>query len=801
MRGNRRMWKYGGLFLRFLATLGVLLIATIAALAFVLTSSYERNTLRIIEESHLNLLSQVTFGFNSMDTEARAFASSLFTDNRVIPLLLGKDLDIWEIVKTLDSINVRAQAASFVDSVYIYNARTGEFYTTLGKGIRTTDTFFDPDIAAIVKSGRAFERMRPIPRKIERSAGEFSTAATLDVYTYVLSSGGFEAGVFPSALFVNISVSSLLANLDTLSQARRGDGSRIFVVGPDGRVVADPRQSEFLKDNSRDPLVHRVFSSSASSGSFLAGVDGTPSVVTWISSAPTGWRFIQVTPYAALARPLVAQRTLIIVICAAFLLAAVLLSFIFSRMLYLPIGALVSHVRRVIDSSETVARSENEMRFLSDAFSHTAGMVKILRRFKEDNLQTLRAELLRKLLAGDDAADDVCGRISELELRLAPGGLYHVVACRIDRIPGSSAAGDHHDEIRTYVLERTARALTGVRFDCETVETDRGLFALIVCFEEGRESGAQRDGALRDHVRGLQAWADGTLDVSLSAALCGPGQGLGSVSGLYRQALDLLSYRLVFGRGCLIGPADVEGRNSAGFRFPIEDEKRLLDALKSADSRAARSAFLRIQRDVALQQYETIRLTITRLASSIFDLLTLREENSTLRYPVRFSEFMRTLDQAETLDEMGSAFLLLFLRIEEAQKSQASQKPERNIQAIREIIETHHGDCTLSTTSIAGMMKMSPVYLGKLFRDHIGQSISEYLTGVRMAKARELLTCTDCSVKELARRVGIDNPRFLFAKFKQHYGATPSQYRLRAATQGGIPPAPGGNGSSLGGSP
>ena len=83
----------------------------------------------------------------------------------------------------------------------------------------------------------------------------------------------------------------LLQNLDTLSQSQRGEGSRIFVVGPDGRVVADARPAEFLKDSSRDPLVHRLLSSSALSGSFIAGVDGAPSVVTWISSPPLprGW--------------------------------------------------------------------------------------------------------------------------------------------------------------------------------------------------------------------------------------------------------------------------------------------------------------------------------------------------------------------------------------------------------------------------------------------------------------------------------------------------------------------------------
>jgi two-component system, response regulator YesN len=785
MRGNQRMWKYGGLYLRFLGTLGVLLMATITALAFALSTSYERNTLRIIEDSHRGMLSQVTFGFESLDTEARAFVSSLSTDNRVIPLLLGKDLDVWEIAKVMDSVNVRAQAASFVDSVYVYNAPTGQFFTTLGKGIRTVDAFFDSQVADMVRSGSPPARMRPIPRRIERAASEFTHPATIDVYTYVLTMGSAEEGLFPSALFVNVPVSSLLANLDALGRAASGEGGRIEVVGPDGRVVADARPAGFLRDGSRDPLVRRVLGAREESGTFIAGVDGVPSIVTWLSSASTGWRFIQVTPYTTLERPLVAHRTFIIAICAAFLLAAVLLTLVFSRMLYLPIGALVTHVKRVIDSSEAIARSENEMRFLSEAFSHTSEMVRILRRFKDDNIQTLRAELLRTLLAGDAPADDVCGRLAELDLRLDPAGLYHVVACRVDRGPGTGLGEDPREEIRTYVLERTTRALTGVRFDCETVETDRGLFALIVCFPRDMDDGALREEALRDHVRGLQSWARDTLGVSLSAAMRGPGQGLGSACGLYRQALDLLCYRLVFGRGCLVCQADVEGRDARGSRFPIDEEKRLLEALKAADPGSAAAIFQGIRTEMEAQQYETIRLAVTRLASSVFDLLTMMEENSTLRFPVRFPEFMRSLDRAETLDEVSDAFCALFQRIGETQKSQNAQKPERNVQAVRDIIEARCGDCTLSATSIAGMMRMSPVYLGKLFRDHCGQSISEYLTSVRMEKARELLRGTDCTVKDLASRVGIDNPRFLFTKFKQHFGVTPSQYRLGAATAGG----------------
>ncbi len=62
MRGNRRMWKYEGLFLRFLATLGVLLIATICALAFVLSS---RELKEIIEERFSDFTTGIAGGNGS----------------------------------------------------------------------------------------------------------------------------------------------------------------------------------------------------------------------------------------------------------------------------------------------------------------------------------------------------------------------------------------------------------------------------------------------------------------------------------------------------------------------------------------------------------------------------------------------------------------------------------------------------------------------------------------------------------------------------------------------------------------
>ncbi len=284
MAPRRETWRYGSLFLRILVTVGLLLVATIVAMAFVLSASYERTTKRILEQSQLTLLSQVTYGFNSLDTQARAFATSLSVDNRVIPLLYGADLDIWTIVKSLDAISVRVQSTSFVDSVYIYNRPTGSFYTTMGQGIRTVSDFFDPQISSMVKAGLMVPRLGPIPRRIERAVLPSSTPEEVNLYTYVYYASWPGSG-FPSAIFVNVPAQSLMANLDSLSQQQRGQGGSIVVVAGDGRIMADARPERFLSNASGDGVVSAVLHASGRSGSFMAS---SPPDRPWFPGSPPG---------------------------------------------------------------------------------------------------------------------------------------------------------------------------------------------------------------------------------------------------------------------------------------------------------------------------------------------------------------------------------------------------------------------------------------------------------------------------------------------------------------------------------
>jgi YesN/AraC family two-component response regulator len=140
---------------------------------------------------------------------------------------------------------------------------------------------------------------------------------------------------------------------------------------------------------------------------------------------------------------------------------------------------------------------------------------------------------------------------------------------------------------------------------------------------------------------------------------------------------------------------------------------------------------------------------------------------------------MHELGLCETMDRVGERFGELFDAVCATQRSLVSEKSRRNVQLVKEVVAARYREPGLCVAAIADSMRMSPVYLGKIFRDACHCSIAEHITTVRLERTRELLELTSCTVKEIACEVGIDRARFLFAKFRERYGATPTAYRLR----------------------
>lgn len=93
---------------------------------------------------------------------------------------------------------------------------------------------------------------------------------------------------------------------------------------------------------------------------------------------------------------------------------------------------------------------------------------------------------------------------------------------------------------------------------------------------------------------------------------------------------------------------------------------------------------------------------------------------------------------------------------------------------IREALESQ-----LSIQQIAEELSVSYSNFRKLFKEYTGLSPATYQQELRLLRAKELLSTTDLSIKEIAYRLNFESPDYFSAKFKAKMGCRPSDFRQK----------------------
>lgn len=83
----------------------------------------------------------------------------------------------------------------------------------------------------------------------------------------------------------------------------------------------------------------------------------------------------------------------------------------------------------------------------------------------------------------------------------------------------------------------------------------------------------------------------------------------------------------------------------------------------------------------------------------------------------------------------------------------------------------------LSLTVIGELVYLHPVYLSRLYKKATGESLTTYITRVRMEQAASLLTSSNMKVTDISGEVGYHKPQYFISLFKDHFGCTPQIYR------------------------
>jgi AraC-like DNA-binding protein/ligand-binding sensor protein len=73
----------------------------------------------------------------------------------------------------------------------------------------------------------------------------------------------------------------------------------------------------------------------------------------------------------------------------------------------------------------------------------------------------------------------------------------------------------------------------------------------------------------------------------------------------------------------------------------------------------------------------------------------------------------------------------------------------------------------------------NPAYLSHLFNKEVGVTLTDYINGYRIERAKYLLDITDLTITQIANEVGFNNSSYFSKTFKKIQGVSPTHYRIR----------------------
>jgi two-component system, response regulator YesN len=124
-------------------------------------------------------------------------------------------------------------------------------------------------------------------------------------------------------------------------------------------------------------------------------------------------------------------------------------------------------------------------------------------------------------------------------------------------------------------------------------------------------------------------------------------------------------------------------------------------------------------------------------------------------------------DQAYRIISIGLAY----------RDSHPSGQHAHLIRQTKEYIAHHYADAELSLNQVAARANLSASHFSAVFSRETGQTFKEYLTEVRIKKAKELLRMTALRSADIAYQVGYNDPHYFSSVFKKHTGLSPIEFR------------------------
>ncbi|CAM4498613.1 two-component system response regulator YesN [Paenibacillus endophyticus] len=401
---------------------------------------------------------------------------------------------------------------------------------------------------------------------------------------------------------------------------------------------------------------------------------------------------------------------------------------------------------------------------------------KIIEQFR-NNLHYLQTKFLEELIVtgkSDNVTKSMFVQANDLQLSMI--GMYKLALIEFDFGAGTDIF--HNSELFNVALYKL-ESICNHRNVIFIKKSGKGIIVLLHTLIKGNEEGARSLHDIESEIKVLSIENKYNYIIGVSDLFAN----LDELNIAYKQISFAVSKKMKLGYGQIVYYSDCKDSLPAVFETEQKDLKseitqlidRVCDGENCDGNLSALVHSIVLDPSNKMDHIQSVFIVLfsqlsTRLSGMGESFEKMAEEDTVI---------YKNIINAQTIPDMIQYTGKLLASVSSYMDRKKLNKDDYTINEILHILNHEYKE-PITLTYLSDRVYLSPNYLRIIFKEKMKISIQEYLTNLRICKAKELLKETRYKVHEIGKLVGYENSTYFNIVFKNYMKMTPGEYRNKS---------------------
>jgi AraC-like DNA-binding protein len=672
-------------------------------------------------------------------------------------------VDLLEIVKLKQSLNLEKLSNTDLSYVYIYFKRTNFVLTT--EGVYDMDLF--------LRSASVFQYDSQLfLDMIEGNANglvAFKDKSLGSDQMGIAYIRGLPYARTQNSLGKLIFILNESALRKTMSEMKWIPEAQIYILDGENRIIAG---DEIYKDEMISPGQIMTLEQ-------IESLEQNK-VISRVKSDYCDWTYMSIIPSDVFYERAELIKNIFIIALLVFIAIGTFVSYKFAQSHYNPMDELVKHIQSAAEQTTKTAQEGDEYHVITNIVDN---IIKEKEQYaeketrqKEKLVNDFYINLIKGKMSGKDI--DEMKKLYKLELEM--DSLYQVSLLSVDEA-GMSVINSEADKDTGDYADMIQLVFSNVLTELIKKKYKHTLFRYdddIVCIVKAAKGQGK---SIKTDLNKIMIKAENVVKNRFNIGFIFVAgdfhAGYGGISRSYQEAAEAMEYCIITGCNNLFFHDMLAKTRKIDDYSYKQDVQQFTQQLMIGDIYSARKIMSEIFSNRLLSGEQPISFIKLRMNMLIHSFLVATCEFwLSSEDPNRYINAGNELLSARTIAELQ---IIMGKMVDEYQEHiQHKVNSEQAIyQKTLSYIHENYSSNSLSISAIADEFDVSVQYLSKRFKKKMGIGPLEYLQLLRIEKSKQLLNDGNNRIKDVAKKIGFINSASFIRVFKKYEGVSPGVYR------------------------